>query len=149
VTWLLDTNVISEPTKRFPSPEVMGWVAKQPVTTLYTTSLAFAEIRAGVERVSEPARRTEMARWLDFRVRPLFGSRVIDADESVWTAMLQILARVKASNRTVPVTDLVFAAAAERHQFVVVTRNVKHFAQTGVRVLNPWLASPTAGLVRE
>ena len=146
MTWLLDTNVISETTKRVPSAEVMSWVAGQPVTTLYTMSLAFAEIRAEVDRVSDPARRSELAHWLDFRVRPLFASRVIDADELVWTAMSHILGRVKAANRTVPVTDLVFAAAAERHQLVVVTRNVKHFAGTGVRVLNPWLASPAAVL---
>lgn len=124
----------------------MGWVGAQPATTLYTVCLAFAEIRAGIDHVADPVRRADLAHWLDFRVRPLFGSRVIDADESVWSAMLQILARVKAANRTIPVTDLVFAAAAERHQMVVVTRNVRHFAGTGVRVLNPWVASPVAGL---
>jgi predicted nucleic acid-binding protein len=70
---------------------------------------------------------------------------VIDADEAVWSAMLLILSRLKASNRTVPVTDLVFAAAAEKHQLVVVTRNVRHFAGTGVPVLNPWDNSPVAG----
>jgi predicted nucleic acid-binding protein len=146
VTWLLDTNVISEPTRRTPSPEVMGWVGAQPTSALYTVSLAFAEIRAGIDRVADPVRRADLAHWLDFRVRPLFGSRVIDADEIVWSALLQILARVKAAHRTIPVTDLVFAAAAERHQLVVVTRNVRHFAGTGVRVLNPWVASPVPGL---
>lgn len=146
MTWLLDTNVISEPTKRNPSAEVMDWVSAQPVTTLYTVSLAFAEIRAGIEQVTDPDRRADLAQWLEFRVRALFGPRVIDADETLWMAMLRILARVKAANRTVPVTDLVFAAAAERHQLVVVTRNVRHFAGTGVRVLNPWLASPVPGL---
>jgi hypothetical protein len=146
VTWLLDTNVISEPTRLNPSPEVMGWVGAQPVATLYTVPLAFAEIRIGVDRVADPVRRTDLAHWLDFRVRPLFGSRVIGADETVWSAMLQVLARLKAANRTIPVTDLVFTAAAERHQMVVVTRNVRHFASTGVLVLNPWIASPVPGL---
>src|SRR5208282_5361065 len=113
---------------------------------LYTVSLAFAEIRAGIDRVADPVRRADLAHWLDFRVRPLFGSRVIEADEAVWSAMLQILARVKAANRAIPVTDLVFAAAAERHQLVVVTRNVRRFAGTGVHVLNPWIASPVPGL---
>jgi toxin FitB len=146
VTWLLDTNVLSEPTKRVPSPNVVGWVGAQPVTTLYTVSMAFAELRAGIDRVADPVRCADLAHWLDFRVRPLFGSRVIDADESVWAAMLLVLARVKMANRTVPVTDLVFAAAAERHQMTVVTRNVRHFAGTGVRVLNPWLAAPVPAL---
>jgi len=146
VTWLLDTNVISEPTRRAPSPAVMAWVGAQPTSALYTVSLAFAEIRAGIDRLADPARRADLAHWLDFRVRPLFGSRVIEADEAVWSAMLQILTRLKAANRTISVTDLVFAAAAERHQLVVVTRNVRHFAGTGVRVLDPWIASPVPGL---
>ncbi len=146
MTWLLDTNVISEPARRFPSPEVMAWVGAQPVTTLYTLSLAFAEIRAGIDQMADPVRRAELAHWLDFRVRPLFGPRVIDADEPFWVAMLQILARAKRANRTIPVTDLVFAAAAERHQMVVVTRNVKHFAGTGASVLNPWLPQPVPGV---
>ena len=147
MTWLLDTNVIAEPTRRAPSPEVIGWVGAQPTTALYTASLAFAEIRAGIDRVADPVRRANLTHWLDFRVRPLFGPRVIDADESVWSAMLRILARTEAANRTIPVTDLVFAAAAERHQLVIVTRNVKHFAGTGVRVLDPWVASPVPGCV--
>lgn len=145
MTWLLDTNVISEPTKRVPSQQVMAGVSRQPTTSLYTVSLAFSEIRAGIEQVSDSVRRADLSHWLDFRVRPLFGSRVIDADEAVWSAMLLILSRLKASNRTVPVTDLVFAAAAEKHQLVVVTRNVRHFAGTGVPVLNPWDNSPVAG----
>jgi len=147
VTWLLDTNVISEPTKRVPSPAVMRWVGDQPVNALYTVSLAFAEIQSGIDAVADPARHAELVRWLEFRVRPLFGPRVIDADETVWAVMLRILARLKAANRTIPVTDLVFAAVAERHQLVVVTRNVRHFVGTGVHVLNPWLAPPITTLV--
>jgi predicted nucleic acid-binding protein len=142
VTWLLDTNVISEPTKRTPSPEVMGWVNAQPIQSLYTTWLALAEIRDGIERTTNPARQTELAHWLDFRVRPLFGTRVIETDAAFWAAMLRILQRAKSQHRTVPVTDLLFATAADRHDLIVVTRNTRHFAGTGVRVLNPWNSAP-------
>ena len=146
MTWLLDTNVISEPTKPNPSPEVMRFASRLPAESLFTTSLAFGEIRAGIARVDDAARRRDLTHWLDFWVRPLFGPRVIDADEAVWSAMLVILGRLKLENRTLPVTDLVFAAAAERHGLIVVTRNVRHFAGTGVRVLNPWLPAPETTL---
>jgi predicted nucleic acid-binding protein len=142
VTWLLDTNVVSEPSRRTPSANVVGWVDAQDAASLYTLSLAFAEIRSGIERVADPAMRLDLAHWLDFRVRPVFAGRVIDADEAVWMTMLLIMQRAKSARRTVPITDLVFAAAAERHGLIVVTRKTKHFAGTGVRVLNPWLASP-------
>lgn len=62
MTWLLDANVISEPARRVPSPDVMGWVGAQPIATLYTVSLAFAEIRAGIDLVTDPVRRAYLDR---------------------------------------------------------------------------------------
>jgi predicted nucleic acid-binding protein len=147
LTWLLDTNVISEPTKRFPSPEVMSWVGAQRLETLHTLSLACAEIRAGIDRVAEHERQTALKDWLAHKVRPLFGPRIIDPDEEFWMSALRILDRAKANRRTPPVTDLMFAAAADRHDLTVVTRNVRHFEGTGVRVLNPWVAAPTVETV--
>ncbi len=142
--WLLDTSVISETTKRSPSRDVMGWVNDQPLERLYTLSLACAEIRAGIVLVSDSARRTALEDWLTHKVRPLFGPRILEVDEEVWVAALRILDRLKAKRRTAPLTDLIFAAAAERHELVVVTRNIKHFAGTGVAVLNPWVTAPRA-----
>lgn len=142
MTWSLDTKVICEPTKRTPPRAVMGWVGGLAPTSLYTTSLAIAEIRAGIDRMTDVPRRTELAHWLGFAVRPLFGPRVIDSDEAVHGAMLGILARLKTENRTLPITDLLFAAAARHHGLTVVTRNTRHFAGTGVPVLNPWEPNP-------
>ncbi len=142
MNWLLDTNVISETTKRKPSPAVLAWVAAQPMETLYTASLAIAEIRTGIARVGDPVRRSELARWLEQKVRPFFGLRILEPDETLWMAMLGILDRAKANRRTLPITDLIFAATAERHDMVVVTRNVKHFDGSGVRLLDPWRAAP-------
>ncbi len=140
---MLDTNVISEPTRRSPSPEVFRWVESQNLDSLYTISLACAEIRAGIAVVADPARRASLEDWLARKVRPLFGPRVLDADEELWTTMLSILGRMRSLKRTIPVADLIFAAAAQRHGMTLVTRNLKDFAGTGVAILNPWLAEPT------
>jgi predicted nucleic acid-binding protein len=143
VNFLLDTNVISETTKRLPAPAVLEWVAGQPVDTLYTASLAIAEIRAGIGRVVDPAaRRSDLVRWLEQKVRPFFAARIIEPDEACWMAMLAVLDRAKARRRTLPVSDLIFAATAERHDMVVVTRNVKDFGGAGVRILDPWKNMP-------
>lgn len=148
MSWLLDTNVISETTKRKPSPEVMRWVETQPIDTLYTASLAIAEIRSGIDRVVNPERKSELARWLEQKVRPFFGARILAADEDVWISMLGILDRARARRRTLPITDLIFAATAERNDMVVVTRNIRHFAGSGVRVLDPWQAVPSVEICR-
>jgi len=142
VNFLLDTNVISETTKRQPSPAVLAWVEAQPIDTLYTASLAIAELRSGIDRLVDPARKSDLARWLEQKVRPFFGTRIVEPDEAVWMAMLGILERAKANRRTLPVSDLIFAATAERHGMVVVTRNVKDFDGSGIRILNPWQTAP-------
>ncbi len=142
MNFLLDTNVISETTKRQPSPAVLAWVEAQPIDTLYTASLAIAELRSGIDRLVDPARKSDLARWLEQKVRPFFGTRIVEPDEAVWMAMLGILERAKANRRTLPVSDLIFAATAERHGMVVVTRNVKDFDGSGIRILNPWQTAP-------
>lgn len=141
--WLLDTNVISEATRRTPSTEVLRWIAGQPTESLHTLSLACAEIRAGITRVQNPARRRELEDWLSRKVRPFFGTRILEADEQSWLAMIDLLERTRAKHRTIPVADLIFAAAAERHGMILVTRNLKDFAGTGILALNPWTADPT------
>jgi toxin FitB len=142
VNFLLDTNVISETTKQRPSPAVLEWVGAQPIETLYTASLAIAEIRSGIDRVADPARKSDLGRWLEQKVRPFFGTRVIEPDEELWMAMLEILDRAKAARRTLPVGDLIFAATAERHGMVVVSRNVRDFGGSGIRILDPWQSAP-------
>ena len=142
MSWLLDTNVISETAKRNPSPAMLKWVAAQPVDTLYTVSLAIAEIRVGIERLTDPARKFQLVHWLEQKVRPLFGMRILEPDEEFWMTTLEILERAKASRRTLPITDLIFAVAAERYSLVVVTRKVKHFEGSGVRILDPWQIAP-------
>lgn len=147
MTWLFDTNVISEPTKRVPSSFVMDWVRAQRRSAIYTHALALAEIRDGIDRSADPVWREALEQWMAMKVRPMFDGRVIESDEAVWGVLLAMLRRVRALNRTVPVTDLILAAAAERHGLIIVTRNVKDFAGTGVRVLNPWLPAPEVSVV--
>jgi predicted nucleic acid-binding protein len=148
LNWLLDANVILETTKRGPSPRVLAWVGAQPVETLYTASLAIAEIRAGIDRVQDAARRAELAHGLERRVRPFFAGRIIEPDEPFWMALLTILDRARVARRTLSITDLVFAATAERHDMVVVTRNLRHFEGSGIRVLDPWQTVPEIRVCR-
>ncbi len=95
--WLLDTNVLSEPSKRSPSRLVMGWVRAQDAATLYTHALA--EIRAGIARVADPDVQAGLTGWPDSRVRPLFEGRILETDEALWLTMLRVIARAKAAGR--------------------------------------------------
>lgn len=120
----------------------MRWVASQPLATLFTLTLACAEIRAGISFMADPGRKIALEEWLMRKVRPFFGSRILEADEETWLSTLAVLKRNKAARRTMPTVDLLFAAAADRHGMVLVTRNVRDFVGTGIPILNPWLESP-------
>ena len=61
--WLLDTNVLSELRRRKPERKVAAFIAAQPLESLYVSVVTFAEIRFGIERVSDAGRRAELARW--------------------------------------------------------------------------------------
>jgi predicted nucleic acid-binding protein len=143
VSWLLDTNVLSEPLKRRPAVHVLNWVAGQPIDTLYTTSLAFAEIQVGIADLLDSPRKRELSLWLDQRIRPFFGTRVVEADEQVWVSLLKLVRAAKSVGRTLANADAIFAAIADRYDLVLVTRNVKHLIGTGVRILDPWQAAPS------
>ena len=80
---LLDTNVLSELRRPNPEPEVVAFVAVQPLDQLYISVVTLAEIRFGIELVSEPSRRVALNDWLTHTVRPMFYQRVLPITEDV------------------------------------------------------------------
>ena len=81
--WLLDTNVISELRSPRPDARVVGFVATQPLERLFVSTVTFAEIRYGIEKVDDVFRRVELNDWLANKVRPMFEQRVLGVTEDV------------------------------------------------------------------
>jgi predicted nucleic acid-binding protein len=81
--WLLDTNILSELRRPKPEPKVVAFVAAKPLDLLYVSSVTFAEIRFGIERVADANRRAELNDWLKHAVRPMFEQRVLAVSEDV------------------------------------------------------------------
>ncbi len=82
--WLLGTNVISELRRAHPKARVVAFVAAQPLETLFVSAVTFAEIRFGIEMVSDSIRRAELYDWLAHKVRPMFDQRVQYFPIQVW-----------------------------------------------------------------
>ena len=74
-------NVLSELRRPKPETKVLAFVAAQPLDLLYVSSVTFAEIRFGIELVTEANRRAELNDWLMNKVRPMFEQRVIAISE--------------------------------------------------------------------
>lgn len=135
--FLLDTNVVSDPMGRNPSPALAGWLAVQSSDMLYLSAASAQEIEYGIARLDPSRRRMQLRAWWDALVAD-YQDRLLPVDVQVALAWGQVRARAEAEKRTIPEMDAVLAATAQVHGLTLVTRNVRHFTTWGGPVFNPW-----------
>lgn len=134
MTFLLDTNVLSELRKRRPAKGVVSWVQQTAGDEKYVSVLALGEIRQGVERLRcrDQVQAGALDEWLaDLEAR--FSDRILAVDKAVAHAW----GRLSATDPVSPV-DCLMAATALVHGLVVVTRDTAPFERVGVPCLDPW-----------
>jgi toxin FitB len=135
VTYLLDTNVLSETRKRQPAAGLADWIAATPPGLLHVSVLTMGEIGQGITRIrgrGDQDQASALERWL----RDLESG----FEDRVLTVTLPVAAAWGRQQRgqPLPVIDALIAATARVHGLTVVTRNVKDFELAGVPVLNPF-----------
>lgn len=135
MSYLLDTNVISELVRPRPDKNVLKWFAHLPDDALYLSVLTLGEIRKGVERLSDSSRREKLRLWLEHDLREWFGPRILPIGPEVADRWGRLLAD---AGRPVPSIDSLLAATALHHELRLVSRNVKDFDYPGVEAINPW-----------
>jgi len=134
MSFLLDTNVVSEVRKRAPDPNVAAWFGSVPASDLFLSVLVVGEIRQGIERLvrRDPEQAATFERWLD-RLIHVYGDRIVP----VTTDVAEAWGRLNVPD-PVPVVDGLLAATALAHGWTLVTRNTADVLSTGVRVLDPF-----------
>jgi predicted nucleic acid-binding protein len=137
--WLLDTNILSEIRKPRPEPKVVAFVAAKPLELLFVSDVTFAEIRFGIELVSDPTQRAELNDWLQHKLRPMFEQRVLPVSEDVILKWRLLVEDGRKAGHTFSQPDLFIAATALLHGLTVVSRDTADFEKARVPVLNPWL----------
>ncbi|HWG36365.1 MAG TPA: type II toxin-antitoxin system VapC family toxin [Terriglobales bacterium] len=138
MSWLLDTNVVSEWTQPSPSPAVTAWICDSDESQFFLSSVSIAELRFGIELLPSGARRTRLDQWLEHELMPQFGTRILALDRAVADAAGRISARSRKAGRPMALADALIAATASVHSLVLATRNSEDFAATGIAVLNPF-----------
>lgn len=135
-SYLLDTNVVSELRRRHPHPAVAAWFSGLREPDLYLSVLSVAEIRQGVLRLRgrDPAQAEAIGTWLD-RLTAAYAQRILPVTAAVALRWAELNAV-----RPLPVIDSLLAATAVQHGAVLVTRNVRDLAGTGVPLLDPFAA---------
>jgi toxin FitB len=134
---LLDTNVLSEPLQSKPSKKVVEWLDSQAAETLYLSAISYAELRFGVLRLPHGKRKNELGIKVDQALN-LFKDRTLAFDIEAAEHLAQILTRTEKIGRKTPAPDAYIAAIAMARGFAVATRNVDHFQETGISIINPW-----------
>jgi toxin FitB len=122
--WLLDTNVLSELRRRRPEPKVVTFVAAQKLDLLFVSDVAFAEIRYGIEQVTDAVKRAELNDWLVHKLRPMFAQRTLPITEDILLKWRLVVEEGRKAGHTFSQPDLIIAATALHHDLTVVTRDV-------------------------
>ena len=141
MSYLLDTNVLSELRRKTPDAAVLEWFARRPASTLYLSVLTIGELRKGIEGVSDANRRMALTDWLETDLPAFFAGRILPVDTQVadrWGRLLSV------AGRPLPAIDSLLAASAAQHGLSMVTRNSRDFADLGLDVINPWVMSSAA-----
>ncbi|MBC7356927.1 MAG: type II toxin-antitoxin system VapC family toxin [Desulfacinum sp.] len=136
--FLLDTCVLSELLRAVPAQPVVDWIAAQEEVDLCISVLTVGEIHKGAEKVSDPARRMKIRRWLERDLAERFYGRILPIDIQVARVWGTVQAKAEANGRPMPAIDGLIAASAIAHDLTVVTRNTRDMEISGVSLLNPW-----------
>lgn len=137
MSYLLDTNVLSEAMRKQPDNRVRAWLERTPDELMHVSVLSLGELRKGIEGVTDAARRERLRQWLEADVPDWFGDRILPVDEGVADRWGRMCAAI---GRPVPAIDSLLAATALRHDLRMVTRNVRDFEGFGLALVNPWEA---------
>ena len=133
--YLVDANVLSEPTKPLPDPRVMEWLrAHEP--EIAVDPVILGELRFGILMLPRGRKRTALERWFDAGVGRLH-CLPLDADTGLKWA--ELLVRLRTTGKTMPVKDSLIAATAAVHNLAIATRNRADFINAGVAVVDPFV----------
>ncbi len=131
--YLVDANVLSEPTKPSPDMRVVNWLrAHEPL--LVVNPVILGELRFGILLLATGKKRMVLERWFDAGARRL---HCLPWDADTGLRWAELLARLRKTGKTMPIKDSLIAATAIVHRLTVATRNRIDFEKTGVPVVDP------------
>jgi toxin FitB len=136
MSYLLDTNIISELVKQTPTQSVLKWVDTVDNEELYISVITLGEIRKGIAGIQNPERHEKISHWLEIELPAYFEDRILNIDPKIADRW----GRLQSQNKgyTLPAIDGLIAATAHVHNLKLVTRNTKNFIYASIEMINPW-----------
>lgn len=140
MAWLFDTNVLSELRKPRPEARVIAFVSSLPLGEIYISSVTLAELRFGIDQVSDPVKRADLSNWLANDIRSMFNQRVLQVTEDILLKWRSLVEQGRKVGHTFSQPDVLIAATAIQYGLTVVTRDRGDYDKAGASVINPWEA---------
>jgi toxin FitB len=135
MSYLLDTNVISELIRPKPEKKVLDWFIDVPNEALHVSVLSLGEIRKGVEKLTDNHRKEKLRLWLEIELLVWFENRILVINHEVADRWGRLLSSAK---KPLPAIDSLIAATALYHDLRLVTRNKRDFIFDSLLVICPW-----------
>ena len=137
MSFLIDTCVISELRKEKPRPSVLAWFDSVDEEELFISALTVGEIEYGISILDDGRKKTSIMEWFE-NVKFEFRAQILDISPEIASRWGSIRASLKEKGRSISVVDGLIAATSIDKDFLMVTRNVDDFRNSGVKLFNPW-----------
>lgn len=135
---ILDTNVLSALMRQTPEQPVVDWLDRQPWSSVWTTSITILEIRFGLQTLPLGKRRSYLIETFEKVILEKLERRVAAFDEPAADAAAEIMASRKKKGRPGDLRDTMIAGIVLVHGGNLATRNVQHFSDLPLNIVNPW-----------
>lgn len=135
MSYLLDTDAISQLSKDLPHQGVLGWLETVDLESVYLSAITFAELRRGMELLPRGKKRLALEDWLQHEVAEAYDGRILPVDATVADLAGRLGAKAKSEGLNLELADVLIAATAVTHGLAVVTLNRKHFERLGAELV--------------
>ena len=137
MSYLLDTNVISEPKRKRPDQNVIHWLGSIDDSETYLSALTVGEMKKGAAKLPTGRNRVLVENYLE-KVRSRFAGRILPITERTFLVWGKMMAEFEQRGIVRPALDSLLEATALEHDLILVTRNVRNFQHSSVTILSPW-----------
>lgn len=135
---LLDTNVISAVMQRRTEPAVLAWLDAQAADSLWISAVTLFEANFGIAAMPDGRRKAGLQQAFEALVAEDLGNRVAAFDVAAAECAARLSAQRKRQGTPVDIRDTFIAGIALSHGATIATRNVRHFEDLTVSVIDPW-----------
>jgi toxin FitB len=136
---ILDTNVLSAMVQPWPDEDVVAWLDKQARSSMWITSVTIFEIQFGLQILPVGKKRSLLTKTFESVLTDDIGGRVAPFDTTAAEHSAELMASRHKKGRPVELRDTMIAGIALACHATLATRNVSHFEDLSIHVVNPWV----------